>query len=114
MAYVDTMVKPPRNVMRKQEQFGTNRKLVVSPAARVEALRNLVPNIAAPGDVRLRVAAGLRDDAQQSEWLTIEIKMKFRLILINVFTVVGRGTMNRGNAVKKAPMMAKILSKFKR
>lgn len=67
MAFVDSMVKPPRSMVRKQEQFGTNRKLVVSPAARVEALKNLQPNLAAPGDVRLRVAAGLRDDAQQGK-----------------------------------------------
>lgn len=93
MAYVDSFVKPPRGVARKQEQFGTNRKLVASPAARVEALKNLAPNLARPGDVRLRVAAGLRDDAQQ---------------------VVGRGNMQRANLAKKAPMMAKILSKFKR
>lgn len=68
MAFVHTMVKPPRNVMRKQEQFGTNSKLVVSPAARVESLKALVPNISKPGDVRLRVAAGLRDDAQQGKF----------------------------------------------
>lgn len=67
MAYVDTAVKPPRNMMRKQEQFGTNHKLVVSAAARVESLKRLIPNIAKPGDVRLRVAAGLRDDAQQGK-----------------------------------------------
>lgn len=69
MAYVDSMVKPPRNMMRKQEQFGTNHKLVVSAAARVDSLKRLIPNIAKPGDVRLRVAAGLRDDAQQGKML---------------------------------------------
>ncbi|KAG5672456.1 hypothetical protein PVAND_002583 [Polypedilum vanderplanki] len=95
MAYVDSFVKPPRGIMRKQEQFGTNRKLVASPAARVEALKNLAPNIVSGqhGDVRLRVAAGLRDDAQQ---------------------VVGRGNIQRGSLTKKAPLMAKILQKFKR
>ncbi|KAL7016965.1 hypothetical protein ACKWTF_010209 [Chironomus riparius] len=92
MAFVDTMVKAPRGVARKQEQFGTANKPVVSPAARVESLRNVQPNLAVRGDVRLRVAAGLRDDAQQ----------------------LGRGTVQRANLVKKAPMMAKILSKFKR
>lgn len=64
MAFVDSMVKPPRGIMRKQEQFGTNRKLVVSPAARTVGLKNIMPNLAAAGDVRLRVAAGLHDDAQ--------------------------------------------------
>lgn len=67
MAYVDTMVKPPRNVMKKQEQFGTSKKLVVSPAARTEGLKHLAPNLATSGDVRLRVQAGLRDDAQQGK-----------------------------------------------
>lgn len=91
MAFVDSIVKPPRGIMRKQEIFGTNRKLVVSPAARTVGLRNIAPNLAAAGDARLRVAAGIRDDAQN---------------------VVGRG-INR-NINKKAPMMAKILSKFRR
>lgn len=71
MAFVDTMVKPPRNMMRKQEQYGTNHKLVVSAAARVDSLKRLIPNIAKPGDVRLRVAAGLRDDAQQGKFYLI-------------------------------------------
>lgn len=65
MAFVDSMVKPPRGIQRKQEIFGTNRKLVVSAAARTVGLKNIMPNLAAPGDARLRVAAGLRDDAQQ-------------------------------------------------
>lgn len=65
LAFVDSMVKPPRNIMRKQEIYGTNHKLVVSPAARTVGLKNLMPNLAAAGDARLRVAAGLRDDAQQ-------------------------------------------------
>jgi len=75
MAFVDTMVKAPRGIVRKQEQFGTSRKVVVSPAARTEGLKNLQPNLAAAGDVRLRVAAGLRDDAQHS-------KLTFILVLI--------------------------------
>lgn len=64
MAFVDGLAKPPRNVMRQQEIFGTNRKLVVSAAARTEGLRNIAPNLAVAGDVRLRVASGIRDDAQ--------------------------------------------------
>lgn len=69
MAFVDSMVKPPRGIQRKQEIFGTNRKLVVSAAARTVGLKNIMPNLAAPGDARLRVAAGLRDDAQQGKAL---------------------------------------------
>lgn len=64
LAFVDTMVKPPRNVRMKQEIYGTNSKLVSSPAARTEGLKHLAPNIAMAGDLRLRVAAGIRDDAQ--------------------------------------------------
>jgi elongin-A len=67
MAFVDSMVKPPRNIMRKQEIFGTNRKLIVSPAARTEGLKNIMPNMAMAGDARLRVSAGLRDDAQNGK-----------------------------------------------
>jgi elongin-A len=67
MAFVDTVAKAPRNIRHKQEIFGTNHKLVVSPAMRTVGLRNLQPNMAAAGDARLRVAAGLRDDAQQSK-----------------------------------------------
>lgn len=67
MAFVDSLVKPPRGVAKKQEQFGTSHKLVASPAARTEGLRHLQPNLVAPGDVRLRVQAGLRDDAQSGE-----------------------------------------------
>lgn len=69
LAFVDSMVKPPRNVMRKQEIYGTNKKLVVSPAARTVGLKHMAPNLAAAGDVRLRIAAGIRDDAQNGECL---------------------------------------------
>lgn len=67
MAFVDSMVKPERGIRRKQEIFGTNRKLVVSAAARTVGLKNCMPNLAAAGDSRLRVAAGLRDDAQHGK-----------------------------------------------
>lgn len=70
MAFVDSMVKPPRGIMRKQEIYGTNRKLVVSPAARTVGLRNMAPNLAAAGDARLRVATGIRDDAQNGKNMT--------------------------------------------
>ncbi|CAO1443299.1 unnamed protein product [Diamesa serratosioi] len=64
LAYVDQMVKAPRDMRRRQEINGTNRRLVVSSAARVESLKNLQPNLVAAGDARLRVAAGIRDDAE--------------------------------------------------
>lgn len=76
MAFVDSMVKPPRGIQRKQEIFGTNRKLVVSAAARTVGLKNIMPNLAAPGDARLRVAAGLRDDAQQGKTCTVPFNSK--------------------------------------
>lgn len=63
LAYVDQMVKAPRDMRRKQEIFGTNRRLIASPAARIAALKNLQPNLVVAGDARLRVAAGIRDDA---------------------------------------------------
>ncbi|XP_011211692.2 transcription elongation factor B polypeptide 3 [Bactrocera dorsalis] len=66
LAFVDLMVKPPRSVMRKQEQFGTKAKLVATPAARVAALSNVTPNAGKVGDTRLRVAATVRDAAQVS------------------------------------------------
>ncbi|XP_055376428.1 transcription elongation factor B polypeptide 3 [Condylostylus longicornis] len=64
LAYVDSLVKPPRYVKKKQEKFGTNTKLVATPAARVAALQAITPNATKSGDVRLRVAAGTRDNAQ--------------------------------------------------
>ncbi|XP_037948311.1 transcription elongation factor B polypeptide 3 [Teleopsis dalmanni] len=66
LAFVDSMVKPPRNVQRKQEQYGTKSKLTATPASRVAALSSVTPNAAKSGDSRLRVAGGLRDTAQVS------------------------------------------------
>lgn len=71
LAFVDSMVKPPRNIMRKQEIYGTNKKLVVSPAARTVGLKNMAPNLASAGDARLRIAAGIRDDAQNGELISM-------------------------------------------
>ncbi|KAH8242639.1 hypothetical protein KR032_000680 [Drosophila birchii] len=64
LAFVDSMVKPPRSVMRKQEQYGTKAKLIATPAARVAALSSVTPNAAKVGDARLRVLAATRDTAQ--------------------------------------------------
>ncbi|XP_045524575.1 transcription elongation factor B polypeptide 3 [Pieris brassicae] len=44
MAYVDTVVKPPRSVARKQAQHGTAFAATASPAARVAALAT-APNV---------------------------------------------------------------------
>lgn len=64
LAYVDSAVKPPRNIISKQARFGTAQAPVVSPAARVAALKNGSTNVAKAGDSRLKVAAGARDNAQ--------------------------------------------------
>nr|AAO41456.1 RE20724p [Drosophila melanogaster] len=82
LAFVDSMVKPPRSVQRKQEQYGTKGKLIATPAARVAALSSVTPNAAKVGDARLRVLAAARDTAQ-----------------------VGAGPARS----KKAPLMAKTL-----
>uniref|UniRef100_A0A182KET0 TFIIS N-terminal domain-containing protein n=1 Tax=Anopheles christyi TaxID=43041 RepID=A0A182KET0_9DIPT len=85
LAYVDSAVKPPRSVISKQVKYGTARAPVVSPAARVAALK--AGNVAQVGDARLRVAAGVRDNAQAQ-----------------VF---------QPTKPRKAPMMAKVLSSMK-
>lgn len=64
LAFVDSMVKPPRNVAKKQEQYGTKSKMIATPAARVAALSNVTPNAAKVGDQRLRVPSTARDHAQ--------------------------------------------------
>lgn len=64
LAFIDSMVKPPRNVMRKQEQYGTKSKLVATPAARVASLQSVTPNAAKTGDQRLKVSPAVRDHAQ--------------------------------------------------
>lgn len=63
LAYVDSMVKAPRNIAKKQELYGTKHKLISTPASRVAALQSITPNAAKPGDTRLRVVAGIRDAA---------------------------------------------------
>lgn len=87
LAYVDTAVKPPRNVLSKQAKYGTDRTPVVSPAARVAALKNASSNVASVGDSRLKVAPGVRDTAQAQ-----------------VF---------HPTKPKKAPMMAKLMTSIK-
>lgn len=64
LAYVDSMVKPPRSVIKKQNQFGTHHKLAATPAARTEALGAVAKNIARVGDNRLKTLPGMRDTAQ--------------------------------------------------
>ncbi|KAL1389229.1 hypothetical protein pipiens_012551, partial [Culex pipiens pipiens] len=60
LAYVDSAVKPPRSIISKQARYGTDRTPVVSPAARVAALKSASSNVAKAGDNRLRVAPGVR------------------------------------------------------
>ena len=64
LAYVDSMAKPPRNIIKKQNQYGTERKLVATPASRVSSLNNVASNVAKAGDARLRAQAAIRDTIQ--------------------------------------------------
>ncbi|GAB0092346.1 Transcription elongation factor B polypeptide 3 [Sergentomyia squamirostris] len=61
LAYVDSIVKPPRNVLSKQNRFGTHRKISATPAARVASLSGISKNVAKAGDNRLKVAASTRE-----------------------------------------------------
>ncbi|XP_068624864.1 transcription elongation factor B polypeptide 3-like [Battus philenor] len=56
MAYVDTVVKPPRNILRKQALHGTAHASTASPAARVASLA-AAPNVLRGGSVRPPPAA---------------------------------------------------------
>ncbi|XP_055588117.1 transcription elongation factor B polypeptide 3 [Uranotaenia lowii] len=88
LAYVDaSMVKPPRQVISKQIKYGTAKAPVVSPAARVASLKNVGGNITGAGDSRLKVAPGVRDNAQA-----------------HVFAPT---------KPKKAPLMAKVMTSIK-
>lgn len=89
MAFVESFVKPPRNVIKKQHQFGTHTKLTATPAARVEALSAVTPNVARVGDARLRTLASMRDTAQ------------------------AQPSSNGAMKPKKAPLMAKSLQLLK-
>lgn len=87
LAYVDSAVKPPRNIISKQARFGTAQAPVVSPAARVAALKNGSTNVAKAGDSRLKVAVGARDNAQ-----------------VQVF---------QPTKPRKAPLMSKVMQSIK-
>lgn len=88
LAYVDSAVKPPRGIVKKQNQFGTHAKLVATPAARVDALSSVATNMARVGDARLRTSAAIRDTAQAQ-------------------------TSNGALKPKKAPLMMKTLQLMK-
>lgn len=88
LTFIDSLVKPPRNVIKKQMQYGTESKLVSTPAARVAALSSVASNIARAGDVRLRTTAAMRDAAQVT-------------------------ASNSGLKSRKAPLMAKTLQLMK-
>lgn len=87
LAYIDSAVKPPRNVISKQARYGTDRTPVVSPAARVAALQKASSNVTKVGDSRLRVAPGTRDTAQAQVFHPMK--------------------------PKKAPMMTKVMASIK-
>lgn len=108
LAYLDGRVKPPKNIQRKQQQFGTERKLIATPAARVAALSTVSSNIAKLGDSRLKVAPNTRDTAAyvntgiKNEVLTIP---EFTLI----FFFIHSGALKKRNA----PLMMKAKQLFK-
>lgn len=87
LAYVDSMVKPPRSVIKKQNQFGTHNKLITTPAARVESLKAIANNMTKSTDTRLRTLAAVRDTAQAQP--------------------------SNGTKIKKAPLMVKSLQLMK-
>lgn len=88
LAYVDSTVKPPRNVLSKQAKYGTDRAPVASPAARVASLKNVGTNVTKPGDSRLKIAPGTRDTAQ------VQVA-------------------HHPTKPKKAPLMAKLMTSIK-
>lgn len=88
LACIDSMVKPPRNIIKAQKQFGTEHKLVATPAARTTGLNSVAANIARVGDIRLRTSAAMRDTAQVQ-------------------------SSNSGLKARKAPLMAKTLQLMK-
>lgn len=108
MAFVDTMVKPPRSVMTQQSKYGTasSHKLVASPAARVSSLSNVSGNLGKIGDVRLR-PSGLRDTAQVCKLLN---DMVFLRRFLNGFIILAS---IQSMKARKAPMMAKALQLLK-
>lgn len=68
LAYVDSVVKPPRGIKSKQVKYGTDTLPNVTPAARVEALKNIGGNSASIGDRRLKIAAELRNSIPTREY----------------------------------------------
>jgi len=88
LAYVDSYVKPPRNIVKKQHQYNTDIIATASPAARVSALNGMSSNAVKVGDTRLKVAAAIREALPQHN--------------------------ARVNPNKKAPLMAKTLNSMKK
>lgn len=69
LAYVDSYVKPPRNVIKKQHQHNTDIIATASPAARVASLNGISANAAKVGDTRLKVANAIRDSLPTRKFL---------------------------------------------
>lgn len=89
LAYIDSMVKPPRSIQKKQTQFGTERKLIATPAARTTGLSSVAANMARIGDVRLRTSAAMRDTAQ-AQPSAANIKRKAPLMQKSIQLLRGR------------------------
>lgn len=90
LAYVDSMVKPPRSVIKKQNQFGTHKKLIATPAARVDALSSVATNIARIGDTRLKTTASMRDTAQAQPPIAVVKPKKAPLMAKTLQLMKGR------------------------
>lgn len=65
LAYVDSVVKPPRSVKAQQTKNGTATLAIVSPASRVESLNGIGRNLANIGDTRIKVANAIRESISQ-------------------------------------------------
>lgn len=85
LAYVDSAVKPPRNVKSKQIKYGTDSLPNVTPASRVESLKNVGGNSASIGDRRLKIAAELRNSIPTREYLHKYLSVKFPFYFIGRF-----------------------------
>ncbi|XP_070493951.1 transcription elongation factor B polypeptide 3-like [Chironomus tepperi] len=96
MAFVDTTVKGPKRiqVVKKPEVFiPTKKPAVMSLAERIEALKKANPNYVVPDNLLPKVAPSVQVELQQT---------------------VKRGPAQRKGSAKAAPMMAKLLNKFRR
>lgn len=85
LAYVDSAVKPPRSIKSKQMKYGTDSLPNVTPASRVESLKNVGGNSASIGDRRLKIAAELRNSIPTREYKCFILKAKTGFFLLTLF-----------------------------